>query len=145
MNGDQAKARAGHAKSEQDDALELAAFCARPSCRQEYRRVAQPGRPQAYCSPLCRRAAEREKRQLRARLAHFESVVEQTRVDLAAHGLSEDDPASQAVDARTSAALAVARATGVLRFTAGSNDPLAEELRHLYEAVAPLLSGEERS
>jgi len=84
-------------------------------------------------------------RQLRARLAHFESVVEQTRIDLAAHGRADDDPETQMIDARSGAALAVARAAGVLRFTASSDEPIADELRHLYEAVAPLLRNAKQS
>jgi len=140
MSGDREKARGVRAEPPQEEALEVAAFCARPACRSEFRRVTQPGRRQAYCSELCRWAAEKDVRQLRARLAHFESVVEQARIDLAAHGRADDDPAIPSVDARSVASLAVARASGVLRFAGGSNEPLAEELRNLHDAVAPLLS-----
>jgi hypothetical protein len=123
----------------QDEAQDVAAFCARPSCRQEYRRVTQPGRRQAYCSPICRRAAEKEIRQLRARLTHFESVVEQARIDLAAHGRTDDEGDPSSSDPTMTASKAVARAGGVLRFVGSSEDPLADELRALHDAVLPLV------
>lgn len=123
----------------QDDAPELAAYCARPSCRREYRRASQPGRPQTYCSEVCRRTAEKELRTLRSRLSHFESVVEQARIDLAAHGRMEEG-ANVLSDLNAIAASAVSRAAGVLRFTSGSDDPIADELRLLHDAVAPLVA-----
>ena len=138
MAGSRGEASLDLAARTQDEPLDVAAFCARPACRREYRRVTQPGSPQRYCSTVCRRAAEKEKRQLRARLAHFESVVEQTRVDLAAHGRADDADAF-VIDSRAAASSAIGRAEGVLRFVADSGDPLVEELRLLYDAVKPLV------
>lgn len=139
MSSEQAKTKARVRPVDAGDVLEVAAFCARPSCRREYRRVTQPGRPQAYCSEVCRRSAEKELRQLRARLAHFDSVVEQVRIDIAAHSRN-DDAVVPVLELRQAASNAVARAAGVLRFTTESRDPLADELKLLHDAVAPLIA-----
>lgn len=126
-----------------DDTQELIDYCARPLCREEFRRPAGPGRRKAYCSELCRRAAEKQVRQARSRLAHFEAVVEQLRTDVAAFGRSADD---DVVDEGTTsneqkrlAENAVNRAGGILDFTRDSEEPMARELRKLYDAVAPLV------
>ena len=57
-----------------------------PMCRRAFTRVVGPGRPQAFCSEVCRRAAEKELRQARSMLAHFEDLTAQLRVDIAAFG-----------------------------------------------------------
>lgn len=75
-------------------------------------------------------------RRLRSRLIHFEFVVEQTRIDLAAHGRDEDEEVVHGLDASRNAELALERTAGVLRFVSASDEPLADELRRLYEAVA---------
>jgi hypothetical protein len=121
----------------------LADFCSRPSCRKEFRRTARPGRRQEYCSEICRRAAEKELRQARARLAHFEEVVKKLRIDVVAHGrvvLDEvgEEQVSVSLDARQAAESAVRRAAGALAF-ANPDDPAVRELRMLYEAVAPVV------
>jgi hypothetical protein len=92
---------------------------------------------------MCRRTAERELRKVAQRLRHFESVVEQLRVDVAAFGrsgITDDSGAGGAAtqEMRSNAARAVARAGGVLAFLEDSDDPLAVELRALHEAVEPL-------
>src|SRR3954447_5694780 len=100
-----------------EDLQELTDYCARPLCRTEFRRQVGRGRRQAYCSETCRRGAERELRQLRSRLSHFEGVVEQLRLDVAAFGRS--DTAGATVDedtVRRTAEQAVARAGGVVTF-----------------------------
>ena len=76
-----------------EEAESLVDFCARPTCRTEFRRTIGPGRKQAYCSEMCRRQAERELRQKRISLAHFERVVEMLRVDIAAFGKTDFDTA----------------------------------------------------
>jgi len=139
MTTEQAKAKSRVNRPDPEEASEVPAFCARPSCRQEYRRASQPGRPQAYCSEICRRTAEKELRQLKARLTHFESVVEQARIDVASHGRG-DDTSAPVAQTQQNAAIAVARAEGVLRFTTGSTDPLADELKLLHDATAPLVT-----
>lgn len=130
----------GEAAAAVEDAQEVPTFCARPACRQEYRGVLGNGRRQVFCSETCRRAAQREVRRLRARLRHFEGIVEQVRIDLGAYGHSEDDVELAGIDAQRYAERAVARAAGVLRFASNSEEPLAQEFRALYEAVEPLVS-----
>lgn len=116
--------------------VEVPDYCARPMCRQQFVRTIGRGRPQAYCSEMCRRAAERELRQAQAKLAHFEAVVQQLRVDVAAFGASDVDPVLEA--ARTADA-AVTRTAGILAFLDGSEEPLARELRAIHDAVVPLV------
>src|ERR1044071_3281845 len=65
---------------------DLTDYCSRPSCRKEFRRTVGPGRRQAYCSEICRRTAEKELRRARARLAHYEELVQKLRIDVAAYG-----------------------------------------------------------
>lgn len=123
------------------DVQELPDYCARPACRRTFIRVVGPGRPQAFCSEVCRRSAERELRQTRSRLAHFERLAEQLRTDVAAFGGAAIDDADQATspEARRVAEAAVNRVAGVLAFLSDSTDPLARELQHLHEAVAPVI------
>ena len=126
---------------------ELPDYCARPSCRRAFTRLLGPGRPQAFCSEVCRRAAEKELRQARSRLAHFEELAAQLRVDIAAFGRGglggsderlagphDIDPAAQ-----QTAVNAVHRVAGVLAFLGDNDEPLARELRTLHAAVAPVL------
>jgi len=133
-------ARRGAAGPADGEMLELAAFCGLPSCRREYRRVLGAGQRQIYCSDTCRRTAQREVRRLRTRLSHFVEVVEQTRIDLAAHGKGDDPNEIAIIDTHQRAKEGLARAAGVLRFVGESEDPLAEELRVLYEAVEPFVT-----
>jgi hypothetical protein len=140
MSGDQVSPGTGAVRIA-DESDEVAAFCARLACRREYRRVTQPGRPQQYCSQVCRRAAEKEIRQLRARLHHFKGVVTQIGIDLAAHGRDDDEDVATG-GAKTAAVNALARSAGVLRFVSDSDLPIADELKLLYEAVRPVLEAE---
>ena len=73
---------------------ELPDYCARPMCRSPFTRVVGPGRPQAFCSEVCRRAAEKELRQAKSLLAHFEDLTAQFRVDIAAFGRGGLSPAA---------------------------------------------------
>jgi hypothetical protein len=120
---------------------ELVDYCSRPRCRKEFRRASR-GRRQEYCSEICRRTAEKELRQARARLAHFEGVVDKLRVDVAAFGRSDNVDGAVATDPTTGtwqvAENAVRRASGALVFAA-SDEPAVRELRALYEAVAPVV------
>jgi len=122
------------------ESQELPDFCSRPRCRREFRQSVGRGRPQDYCSEVCRRAAEKELRQLRSQLQHFERLVEELRINVAAYGRSArgDDAASVPLDARRAAEDALTRVSGVLSFVGDSQEPLAGELRALYSAVAPL-------
>jgi len=118
-------------------------YCSRPSCRTEFRRAPGPGRRQAYCSEICRRTAERELRQARSKLTHFENLVEKLRIDVAAFGRLEGDGADGEsggvrVDSRRAAEDAVRRAAGALEL-ANPDEPAVRELRRLYQAVASII------
>lgn len=137
--------KVGTLRPEDDEGEPLVAYCALPSCRSEFRRNAGPGRRKDFCSEECRRAAEKDLRKLKSRLVHFENLVQQLRIDIAAFGRSSDD--ADAVErpevATQRAAEALTRAQGVLLF-APNDDPLAAELRALVDAVAPLVPRAER-
>ena len=104
---------------------ELPDYCARPMCRSPFTRVVGPGRPQAFCSEVCRRAAEK------------------LRIDIAAFGRGGLSPAADtaATEPATwqAAAAAVHRVSGVLAFVGDNDEPLAEELRALHAAVSPVI------
>lgn len=122
------------------DNQELQDFCGRPACRQPFLKTVGPGRPQSYCSEICRRTAEREFRQAKARLAHYEAVVEGLRMDIAAFNLASEPAATDtASDVRRAAEDAVTRVEGLLAFIEHSQEPLARELRSLHQAVAPVV------
>lgn len=118
----------------------LVAYCARPRCREKFERAVGPGRPKDYCSDECRLTARDEQRTLRSRLAHFEDVVEQIRIDLAAFGRSSDEAEMSASPERMArdASEALSRAEGVLRYAPDSN-PMSADLRDLVAAISPLL------
>lgn len=140
-----ARARQSRRPRDEVEAQELPDYCARPSCRRQFTRVLGPGRPQAFCSEVCRRTAEKEVRQLRSRLTHFEGLVQQLRVDLAAfsRGVPQDSNADVVgLEARRAAEDAITRVGGVLAFLGDSTDPVATELRKLHDAVAPLVLAE---
>jgi hypothetical protein len=133
-------ARVGGRLEHPPDAEALIDYCSRPSCRGEFRRAPGPGRRQAYCSDICRRTAEKELRQLRSRLAHFEDLVEKLRIDVAAFGktvIGADSVAPLPLNARRVAEDAVRRAAGALAF-ADPDQPAVRELRMLHEAVTPI-------
>lgn len=127
------------------DLEELPDICARPACRRPFTRSVGPGRPQAFCSEVCRRSAERELRQAKARLAHFEDLADQIRADIAAFTRpastpdTGDDSLAHAEELHA-AREAVARAGGILAFLTNSDDPVARELGALHGAVAPVLA-----
>jgi len=134
----------GAERTRPTESQELPDYCARPACRRAFTRVVGPGRPQAFCSEVCRRSAERELRQAKSRLAHFEALVDQMRADVAAFsrtGTTDDaDPdAAASPDARRSAQDAVHRVAGVLAFLERSDDPIARELSALHAAVTPVV------
>jgi hypothetical protein len=73
-------------------------------------------------------------------------VVQKLRIDVAAFGRPDttEDGGGElplSLDARQRAESAVDRAEGVLKFT-GRDDPLAQELRRLHEAVVPIVRSE---
>lgn len=123
------------------DVQEVPDYCARPACRRQFTRQLGPGRPQAFCSEVCRRSAEKELRQTRAKLAHLEQLVEQTRIDVAAfnRGATDDEDGGGDLEVRQRAMDAIHRAGGALLFLEDSAHPAAKELRGLHEAVAPVI------
>jgi hypothetical protein len=122
-----------------DDTGGLVDYCARPVCRQEFRRRLARGRPQAYCSEGCRREAEKERRRAVSRLTHFQGLVEQHRVDVAAFGRGQGDPDDDVGDARQAAREAMREAGGLLRAPLDPDNHYAQVLRELYTAVEALL------
>jgi hypothetical protein len=136
----------------QADGQSVVDVCARPACRTPFTHPLGPGRPQSFCSELCRRAAQRELRQARSQIAHLEGLLEQARADLTGFVrvdrsvVAVEEPADQGQtnaggDELRVAREAVARAGGVLAFLSNSEDPLAGELRALHRAVAPAVTG----
>jgi hypothetical protein len=118
-------------------------YCWRPRCRKPIQRTAGPGRRKEYCSDICRRTAAKELRQVRARLTHFEELVQKLRIDVAAFGKSDSDETADeeltlSLDARQTAENAVRRALGALVF-ANPDEPAVRELRMLCDAVAPIV------
>jgi hypothetical protein len=129
----------------QADLQDLPDFCSRPACRREFRRVVSPGRRQAYCSETCRRNAEKELRQAKSRLAHFEELVKMLRSDVAGFGRAadDDDQSSQPLTDQLHAAESALRRVGGVLVFADASQPAVQELRRLYEAIAPLILAEE--
>lgn len=119
----------------------VTAYCARPSCQQEFTRGSGPGRPAAYCSEACRRGAQSEHRRTLARLKHYRQVVDQHERLLAAFDRDlESDHGPAEFDLRAAAQFAVTRAGGAVAFLRGSADQSAVELCALYDAVRPVLA-----
>lgn len=122
------------------DSDELFDYCARPACNESFFRNPGPGRRQDYCSEACRRLAEKELREIRRKLAHFDHVVDKLRRRAAAYGRpgevegAVDEPDELVRKARD----ALLGAQGALRYAPPDN-PVTEDLRMLAEAVEPLL------
>lgn len=77
---------------------------------------------------------------MRSRLSHFEGLVAQAKIDLAAYGRADGSVEVHGQSPTDDAKLAVARASGALRFLHNRDDAAADELRRLYEAVAPVIT-----
>lgn len=133
------KRAAGSRRGEASE--ELQALCNRPSCRRPFSRTVGPGRPQLFCSEVCRRGYEGDLRKAKTRLAHFEECVAACRADLDTFLLGADQEQAQddKVERRQQAAAAVHRVAGVLAFLGDNDHPLAHELRQLHAAVAPVI------
>jgi hypothetical protein len=79
-------------------------------------------------------------------LAHYEGIVRKLRIDVAAFGKPDtaedgDEELPLSLDTRQNAESALLRADGVLKFVPPA-DPVVQELRALYEAVAPIIRSE---
>ena len=126
---------------DQDD-VELFAYCARPLCRKEFHFVLGRGRPRDFCSETCRRQADVDYKRAKAMVEHFDRLARLHRYDVLAFGRSTDGPEMDEQVAMERARAAVGRADAVVRF-AGDADPLlVEELTRLADAIRPLLQGE---
>ena len=127
-----------------DDAgTDLVDYCARPLCRTEFRQSAGRGRRRDYCSEGCRRIADREYKQAKATVEHFEKLAERSRHDVRAFGRAADE-LDAATDVPTEVAIerarrGIDRAEAVLRFAVDRDDPFADELRALSESIEPAL------
>jgi hypothetical protein len=146
MEAAPAKVRVSNRSRHQPDTEALMDYCWRPSCRKQFLRTSGPGRRKEYCTDYCRRAAEKELRQARSRLAHFEALVQKLRIDVAAYGRPDGDEVSDeelplSLDAHQTAEDAVRRAAGALVF-ADPADPAVRELKMLYDAIAPVILSE---
>jgi hypothetical protein len=146
MEAATSRARASNRPRQEPETDHLTDYCSRPKCRIEFRRAARPGRRQEYCSEVCRRTAQNELRQVQARLTHYEGLVLKLRIDVAAFGRADtpEDGGEElplSLDARQLAESAVLRAEGVLKF-AKPDDPVWQELRRLYETVAPIVQSD---
>jgi hypothetical protein len=113
-------------------------YCARPSCRKEFRRVAATGRPGRFCSDNCRRVAQTEQRAAEAKVRHMEANLRQARGDLA--DFFTGDMEGSHGDAQHNAEVALAQPGAALRYISDSEVPGILELRALYEAVKPLIA-----
>jgi hypothetical protein len=146
MEAATSRARAKNHPRHEPEAEDLVDYCSYPKCRTEFRRAARPGRRQEYCSEMCRRKAQNELRQVQARLTHYEGLVLKLRIDVAAFGRADtaedsDKELPLPLDARQLAESAVLRVEGVLKF-AKPDEPVWQELRRLYEAVAPIVQSD---
>jgi hypothetical protein len=143
MEADAATARASNQPGRGLEAEPLIDYCWRPRCREPIQHTARPGRRKEYCSDICRRTAEKELRQVRARLAHFEELVQKLRIDVAAYGKPDigetaDETPPLPLVAHQTAENAVRRALGALVF-ANPDESAVRELKALCDAVAPII------
>lgn len=130
-----------------DTGEQLQGTCALPTCQKLFTRATGPGRPAIFCGEPCRRTAQRERRAVRARLAHHERQVQQLRALVAAYepGAEEDgDVYADDLSFTTPAEIrraedAVAEGRGMAKFLRNSDDPISVAFVELLEAVAPVI------
>lgn len=134
---------------EDDDGivLELHDRCARPRCRNEFLRSAGRGRRKQYCSDICRGVAEKEYKQAKATVIHYERLVREARYDLAAFGRAADDVIVPSTPEEQNASLTAARsewdrAQGAVQFARPGDEQVLDVLRRLVEAVGPILDAD---
>jgi hypothetical protein len=135
----------------QDDdgvVLELHDRCARPRCRTEFLRSAGRGRRKQYCTEMCRGIAEKEYKQAKATVIHYERLVREARYDVAAFGRAADDVLVPATPEEQAGSLNAARiawqqAQGAVKFARPGDDQVLDVLRKLVEAIGPVLDHRE--
>ena len=123
-------------------APDMASWCARPACRAQFQQSAGRGRRREFCSDLCRRRADTEYKQAKARLDHFEALARDERHLLLSFGrggepLDADALADELATVRASDALD--RTDAVLKFVGGRDPQLIAELEALCAGVRPLV------
>ena len=125
---------------------DLQGTCARPTCHALFTRPTGPGRPALFCGDDCRRAAQRERRALRTRLAHYERQVQHLRSLVAAyeHGADDDETVEHGQEFMTPEEVrraedAVAEARGMARFMREVEDPVSIAFVELLDAVGPVV------
>jgi hypothetical protein len=73
----------GRTSARRTAATTLPGWCARPACRQEFRRtVGATGRPSEYCGSECQRLVHAERKAVAARVRRLEEMLRQARTDL---------------------------------------------------------------
>ena len=127
-----------------DEALELTFRCGRPRCRNEFTRRVGVGRRRQYCSDICRGVAEKEFKQAKAAVAHYERLLEQAKSDLAAFGRDPEGDGAVVMPGDAARAAERARgswqhARGVAEFAAEGDPRVLEVLRDLVASVAPIV------
>lgn len=127
-----------------DEGLELTFRCARPRCRSEFTRTVGVGRRRQYCSDICRGVAEKEYKQAKAALMHYERLLEQARADLAAFGRDLESGATASGPPDDARVAARARgswdhARGVSEFASAGDPRILDVLRDLVSSVEPLV------
>jgi hypothetical protein len=132
---------------EDDDGvvLELHDRCARPRCRAEFLRSAGRGRRKQYCTDICRGIAEKEYKQAKATVTHYERLVRDARYDLAAFGRTGDDVVLPTTPEDQDAAVVAAsnewrQALGAVQFARPGDEQILDVLRRLVVAVGPVLN-----
>lgn len=124
--------------------LELHDRCARPRCRNEFKRSAGRGRRQQYCTEMCRGIAEKEYKQAKATVTQYERMLRDARYDLAAFGRAADDVIVPSTPEEQDAARDMAlgelqQARGAVQFARPDDEGVLDVLRRLVTAVGPVL------
>ncbi len=126
--------------------LDLADYCSRPACRRQFQQSTGRGRRREFCSDLCRRLADKEYKQAKAMVDHFERLARRQRHSVLAFGRTADeaddlDLSQEVAIARAQAALD--RAQAILKFSEGRDALLVAELEALHDGVRPLIRRQE--
>lgn len=123
--------------------VEMTIRCARPACRQEFKRSTGLGRRRQYCGDTCRGNAEKEYRRAKAVVEQYESLLEQARADVATFGrdVEGDRPSTPDEDRYLTGVARDAwnRAQGAVSFAPAGDARVLDVLRDLVEATQPLL------
>ena len=125
---------------------DLADYCARPACRKQFQQSSGRGRRREFCSDVCRRLADKEYKQAKSMVEHFEKLARRQRHSVLAFGRAPDadEESGLAKDVcLLRATQALERAAAVLTFAQGRDPQLLGELEALREGVLPLVHWEQ--